>query len=264
MSNLLNIHDKDPARVAAMKAELQKLGRIPVPSRSSYFGIVDLAGFPKDRFYLYQARWRPDLPMAHILPHWNWPDRIGMITPGQVYTSGDAAELFLNGKSLGKKTRDPFEYRLRWDNVAYQPGELKVIAYKNGVEWARDLVKTTGQPTKLALLPERTTIVSDGVDFSYITLRVQDQDGLTVPTAKPLIKFSVQGPGEIVSTDNGDATSFVPFASHDRPAFNGLALVIVRAKRAPAGAITILAHSEGLGSASVTLHSVDSLPHPLN
>ena len=101
-----------------------------MPSRSSYFGIVDLAGFKKDRFYLYQAHWRPDLPMAHILPHWNWPDRVGQVTPVHVYTSGDEAELFLNGKSLGRKKKGQFEYRLRWDDVKYEPGELKVVAYK--------------------------------------------------------------------------------------------------------------------------------------
>ena len=100
-SNLLNF--TDPAEQARMEKELKELGKIPVPSRSSYFGIIDLAGFKKDRFYLYQARWRPDLPMAHILPHWNWPERVGQVTPVHVYTSGDEAELFLNGKSLGRK-----------------------------------------------------------------------------------------------------------------------------------------------------------------
>jgi beta-galactosidase len=101
-----------------------------VPSRSSYFGIVDLAGFKKDRFYLYQARWRPDFPMAHLLPHWNWPDRIGQVTPVHVYTSGDEAELFVNGKSQGRKQKGRLEYRLRWDDVVYQPGEVRVVAYK--------------------------------------------------------------------------------------------------------------------------------------
>ena len=123
------------------------------PSRSSYFGIVDLAGFKKDRFYLYQARWRPDLPMAHILPHWNWPDRAGQITPVHVYTSGDEAELFLNGKSLGRKKKEHFEYRLRWNDVIYEPGKLKVVAYKNGKKWATDVVQTTGPAAKLTCKP---------------------------------------------------------------------------------------------------------------
>ncbi len=134
-----------------MKKELKELGKIPVPSRSSYFGIIDLAGFRKDRFYLYQARWRPDLPMAHILPHWNWPDRVGQVTPVHVYTSGDEAELFLNGKSLGRKKKGQYEYRLRWDDVVYQPGELKVVAYKQGKKWAQDVVTTTGPAAKLIL-----------------------------------------------------------------------------------------------------------------
>ena len=125
-------------------------------SRSSYFGIIDLAGFKKDRFYLYQAHWRPDLPMAHILPHWTWPDRVGQVTPVHVFTSGVEAELFLNGKSLGRKKRGEYEYRLRWDDVVYQPGELKVVAYKNGKEWATDTVKTAAAPAKLVLSADRS------------------------------------------------------------------------------------------------------------
>ena len=130
---------------------LEKLGTQEIPSRSSYFGIIDLAGFKKDRFCLYQSKWRPELPMAHILPHWNWPERKGLVTPVHVYTSGDAAELFLNGKSLGMKKKGQFEYRLKWDDVVYQPGELKVIAYKNGQKWAEDVVKTTGKAYQLSM-----------------------------------------------------------------------------------------------------------------
>ena len=226
-----------------------------VRSRSSYFGIVDLAGFPKDRYYLYQARWRPDFPMAHILPHWNWPNRLGQATPVHVYTSGDSAELFLNGKSLGRKTRGPFDYRLRWDNVIYEPGELKVVAYKNGREWATDVVKTTGLPAKLVLSADRSTIAADGTDLSYVTLRVQDKNGLTVPNANPVIKFSIQGPGEIVATDNGDATSFVSFQSHERPAFNGMALAIIRARPGAGGEITLEASSDGLAPARIIVKS---------
>ena len=129
---------------------LDKQNVTEVPSRSSYFGILDLAGFKKDRFYLYQSKWRPELPMAHILPHWNWPERKGLVTPVHVYTSGDEAELFLNGKSLGKKKKGQYEYRLRWDDVVYQPGELKVIAYKNGVKWAEDMMRTTGKASQLS------------------------------------------------------------------------------------------------------------------
>ena len=121
VTNLLNF--SDPENRAEMKKQLDALGKLKVPSASSYFGIVDLCGFKKDRFYIYQARWRPDLPMAHILPHWNWPDRVGQVTPVHVYTSGDEAELFQDGKSLGRKKQGTFEYRLRWDDVVYQPGD---------------------------------------------------------------------------------------------------------------------------------------------
>lgn len=233
--------------------ELKTLGTIKVVSRSSYFGIVDLAGFKKDRFYLYQARWRPDLPMAHILPHWNWADRIGQVTPVHVYTSGDEAELFLNGQSLGRKKKGKLEYRLRWDDVKYAPGELKVVAYKNGQPWATSSVKTTGAAAKLTLEADRNTIAADGSDLSFITVSVADKDGLMVPRSHPDLKFTVTGPGEIIATDNGDATDHTSFQSTSRAAFNGLALVIVRSKLSESGKIELHATSEGLEAGSITV-----------
>jgi beta-galactosidase len=230
----------------------------PLPyyeSRSSYSGILDLAGFKKDRFYLYQTQWRPELPVAHILPHWNWPERIGQITPVHVFTSGDEAELFLNGKSLGLKKKEPYEYRLRWDDVKYEPGDLKVVAYKNGTKWAQDVVKTTDAPVQLQGSADRAEIQADGKDLSFITVRVLDRNGLTVPRANNLIKFSFTGPGEIVATDNGDPTNFVPFPSHEREAFNGLALVIIRSKIEQPGTITVTATSPGVLKAQVTIVS---------
>jgi beta-galactosidase len=236
-----------------MEAELKALGKINVPSRSSYFGIIDLAGFPKDRYYLYQARWRPDFPMAHILPHWNWPDRIGQVVPVHVYTSGDEAELFLNGKSLGRKKKGAFEYRLRWDDVVYQPGELKVVAYKNGKRWATDVMRTTGAASKLTLAADRASIAADGKDLSYLTVTVTDKAGLLVPRSKNHIQFAIEGPGEIVAVDNGDATSFEPFQASERNAYNGLALVIVRSTKA--GKIKLTAKADGLAAATVTISS---------
>ncbi len=243
-SNLLNF--TDPVEKARLEKELEAIGKLHVPSRSSYFGIVDLAGFKKDRFYLYQAHWRPDLAMAHILPHWNWPDRVGQVTPVHVYTSGDEAELFLNGKSLGRQKKGQYEYRIVWNDVTYQPGELKVIAYKNGKKWATDTVKTTGAAQKLAMQPDRVKIQADGKDLSYVTVTVEDKSGLQVPRSKNHIQFSVEGPGEIVATDNGDATSLVPFQSPERDAYNGLALVIVRAKPGQTGTIVLKAKADGL------------------
>ena len=254
-TNLQNFRN-DPEKKKELEAKLDEIRKKNPPSRSSYFGIVDLAGFPKDRFYLYQSHWRPDYPMAHILPHWNWAERIGQVTPVNVYTSGDEAELFLNGKSLGRKTKTPGkDFRLTWDSVKYAPGELKVVCYKNGKQWATDVVKTTGEAVKLTLSADRSGIKSDGDDLSYITVKVADKDGLLVPRSHPLIKFSVEGPGQIVATDNGDATSFVPFQNHERPAYNGMALVIVKAKKGKKGKFYIKAQSAGLVSKALAIES---------
>jgi beta-galactosidase len=222
-------------------------------SRSSYSGIVDLAGFKKDRFYLYQAHWRPEFRMAHILPHWTWPERIGQVTPVHVFTSGDEAELFLNGKSLGRKKKGAYEYRLRWDDVIYQPGTLKVIAYKNGKQWATDEVRTAGAPAKLKLQPDRSQIRSDGRDLSFVTVTVTDRHGLMAPRADNRIYFEVEGPGEIVATDNGDPTSFEPFPAHERKAFNGLCLVIIRGKPGEPGRVKLTGRAEGLDVGVVTI-----------
>ena len=227
-----------------------------VPSRSSYFGIVDLAGFKKDRFYIYQAHWRPDFPMAHILPHWNWQGREGEVTPVHVYTSGDAAELFLNGQSLGRKQKGDLEYRIRWDDVTYAPGELRVIAYKNGQTWAEDTVKTTGNAAAIAVTPDRARIASDGQDLSYVTVAIKDGDGLTVPTAMHALHYEVSGPGEVIAVDNGDATSHDPMqGTADSKAFNGLALVIVRAHPGATGRITLTAVADGLASGTATIEA---------
>jgi beta-galactosidase len=227
-------------------------------SRSSYSGIIDLAGFKKDRFYLYQAHWRPDHPMAHILPHWTWPERVGEVTPVHVFTSGNEAELFLNGKSLGRKKKAPYEYRLRWDDVVYEPGTLKVVAYQHGRRWATDVVRTAGQAARLELDPDRNDIRADGRDLSFVTLTVTDKAGVTAPRADSRVHFDLEGPGEIVATDNGDPTSFEPFPSHDRNAFNGLCLVIVRSKPGQCGTFTVTATSEGLTVAKTRIKT--SLP----
>jgi beta-galactosidase len=222
-------------------------------SRSSYFGIIDLAGFRKDRFYLYQARWRPALKMAHILPHWNWPERVGQTTPVHVYTSGDEGELFLNGKSLGRKKRGEGEYRLRWDDVIYEPGTLKVVTHKNGTEWATSEMKTTGAPALVRLTADRAEVRGDGRDLVFVSAAIHDASGLTVPRSHNRLTFRVEGPGKLVATDNGDPTSFEPFTSSSREAFNGLALVIVRPTRGAAGSVRITATADGLKAGTVTV-----------
>ncbi|MDQ8755184.1 beta-galactosidase GalB [Sphingosinicella sp. LHD-64] len=224
-------------------------------ARSAYSGIFDLAGFRKDRFYLYQARWRPDLRFAHILPHWTWPGREGEVTPVHVFSSADEAELFVNGRSQGRIRRAPFAYRFRWDYVTYEPGELRVVTWKNGQEWATATMTTAGPPTALAAEVDRRRIHADGRDLAFVTVRVTDAAGRTAPRADNAVRFTVEGPGELVATDNGDPTSFVEFASPTRPAFNGLALAIVRARPGEAGRITLRAETEGLEGASVVIET---------
>ena len=161
----------------------------------------------------------------------------------------------MNGKSLDLKKKRENEYRLRWDDVVYQPGELKVIAHKGGRKWATDVVRTTGAPAKLLLNADRKQIAADGEDLSFITVTIADKDGQLVPRSKNHVKFTVDGPGEIVATDNGDATSFESFQAPERNAYNGLALVIVRAKARKAGIIKLSAVSDGLTPATVRIKS---------
>lgn len=222
-------------------------------ARSSYCGIIDLAGFKKDRFYLYQSRWRPELPLVHILPHWNWPDRIGQITPVHVFTSGDEAELFLNGKSLGRKKKGVFEYRIRWDDVKYEPGELKVIAYKNGKVWATETMATTEKATGLVATADRFSIKSDGADLVFITVKIVDKNGLFVADANNEIRFSLEGEGEIIATDNGNPADLESFANTNRNAFNGMALAIVKAAKGGKGKLRLKALAEGLENATVVI-----------
>jgi beta-galactosidase len=227
-------------------------------SRSSYFGIIDLAGFKKDRYYLYQSRWRPDLPMAHILPHWTWPeDRVGQVTPVHVFTSGDEAELFVNDVSAGRKKKAQYDYRLRWDNVTYAPGSVRVVSYKNGAEWATAEHHTAGVATALNITADGTSITGDGQDLSFITVAVVDEAGNLVPHANNEITFSVaSGPGVIVSTDNGDPTDPTPFPSLTRKAFGGLALAIVRTKVGTQEEIVIKAQLSTLKSKDIIINTL--------
>ena len=251
LTNLLNF--SDPNELEKARKELEELGKIKTPSRSSYFGIVDLCGFPKDRYYNYKSYWRPDVPTVHILPHWNWEERIGEITPVHIYTSGDAVELFLNGKSLGRREKSHSYDRLTWDDVRYEPGSLKAIAYKNGQKWAEELVETTGKPAALQVTAEKTELKSDGTDLSFIRVAVVDSQGRVVPRSKNHLKFSVTGPAEIIATDNGDATSLLSFQLSERDAYNGLALVILRSQYMKQGKVLLTVESKGLPKQKIAL-----------
>ena len=222
----------------------QVISDVPLPSRSSYFGIMDLAGFPKDRYWLYQSRWRPDVPVAHILPHWTWPGREGQVTPVHVYTSGDEAELFVNGVSYGRKAKEG--YRIVWNDVVYRPGTVEVVCYRNGQEWARDKVKTASKPSRL-----KAAVDYAGAELTYVNVDILDARGTLVPDAADTLTFSVSGPAVLVATDAGDPTSHVPFYSPTLPAFHGKASAIVR--RTGEGPVTVTVRAPGLGKTRLVL-----------
>jgi beta-galactosidase len=222
------------------------------PSRSSYFGIVDLAGFPKDRYYIYQAAWT-DKPMVHLLPHWNWEQFAGKEIPVWAFTNGDSVELFLNGKSLGTKdAKDLVQTHFEW-KVPFEPGTLKAVAKKDGKEWATDEVITAGKPAKLELKADRSAIHADGDDLSYVTARVVDKDGHVCPNADNEITFKLDGPAKIAGLDNGDATNLERFQGvNNHKAFHGLALAIIRAEET-GGTAKLTASAEGLQPATVDI-----------
>lgn len=251
-TNLLNFRN-DPDRREALEAELRKLRDNQPPSRSSYFGIVDLAGFPKDRYYLYQSHWNPDLPMAHIMPHWSWPGCEGDTIPVQVYTSGDEAELFVNGVSAGRRTKRPGQdFRMRWDDVVYTPGELKVVAYRDGDVWASDTVYTAGTPARLRAEAESPHLAPG--DLAFVRISVTDSDGRIVPWADNEVEVAVEGDAVLRATDNGDATSLVPFPVNRRKAFAGLCLAIVAPDHSAGGRCRVKVSSRGLEPAYTDIH----------
>ena len=230
-------------------------------SRISSFGIVDLVGIPKDRYYLYRSHWAPEKQTIHILPHWNWPERMGKVTPVYVYTNGDSAELFLNGRSLGKRSKDPQapvvrdRYALRWLDVAYEPGELKAIAYRDGQELGTAVMRTAGAPARLRLTPDRTELVADGDDLSYLLVEAIDESGNVCPLAMNEVQFTVDGPGTIAGVGNGDHHYPAEFDANHVSLFYGKAMLIVRTSDGTAGAIQVQAISKGLEGASVTVQS---------
>ncbi len=219
------------------------------PARSSYFGIVDLAGFPKDIYFLYQSEWT-DTPVLHLFPHWNWE-------PGQqidmwcYYNNADEVELFINGKSQGIRTKDANNLHVVW-NVTFEPGTVKVVARKNGVETASQEIHTAGEPTQIRLTPDRSTIKSNGTDLSFVTVEILDKDGNLCPNADNLVQFQVEGKGFIAGVDNGSPISLERFKDNKRKAFYGKCLVVVQ-NDSRKGKIKVKASSEGLNDAHIIL-----------
>ena len=221
------------------------------PARSSYFGIVDLAGFPKDIYYMYQSRWRPDVNVLHLFPHWNWE-------PGQVvdvwayYNNADEVELYLNGVSQGISAADSIRYHAAW-KVPYAPGTLEAVSRKDGREVARTKVVTAGKPYAVRLTPDRQEIAADGTDLCYVTAEVVDRNGNLCPWAEDEITFAVTGAGRNVGVDNGSPISLEPFKANKRKAFYGKALIIVQSDKYRSGDITVTAAAAGLMPANTTI-----------
>lgn len=229
------------------------------PSRSSYFGIIDLAGLPKDRYYLYQSHWS-DKKVLHILPHWNWKGKEGEKVPVFVYTNYPSAELFINGKSFGKKTFNPDSlldrYRLRWDNTVYQPGELKVVAYdEKGNAAATKIIRTAGAPYRIVLETDQQQLNANGEDLAFVKVSVTDKNGNLCPLAENLIHFKVTGAGTLRAVDNGNPASLESFEANERKTFYGKCMAIIQSS-AKAGKITVEAGGEGIQPFTLTIKSV--------
>ena len=228
------------------------------PSHSSYFGIIDLASLPKDRYYLYRSKWNTTDNTLHILPHWNWEGREGEVTPVFVYTDSPRAELFVNGKSQGmreKKTggSNMERYRLMWNEVVYEPGEVKVVAYNaDGSVAGEKTIRTAGKPDHLVLTPNRTSMTPDGEDLVYVTVQVADKDGNIVPTDEREVSFSAKGAGKFRAAANGDPTSLRLFHEPVTDLFSGAATAIVQAGDKP-GTVTFEAKAKGVKPARLTI-----------
>ncbi len=228
-------------------------------ARSSYFGIVDLVGIPKDRYYLYKSYWKPEETTVHILPHWNWSGKEGETVPVFVYTNGDCAELFINGESQGKKCKDPVSsnstkrFRLMWTDTKYQPGEIRAVAYKNGEKIGENKVLTAGEAKYIKISPDRSSIKSNGMDLSYILVEAFDENGNPAPLADNSVVIEVNGKGYLAGAGNGNPQSFEPLQDEKVNLFYGKAMIIV-GSNFESGTIQVTAEAEGLGKDSIKIN----------
>ena len=223
------------------------------PSRSSYFGIVDLCGFPKDCYYMYRSEWT-DEPTLHLFPHWNWNEG-DTIDLWCYYNTADEVELFVNGVSMGISRKTDKRLHALWEGVRFTPGEITAIGYKDGKEVLRHTRVTAGEPHSITLTPDRTTIQADGYDLSYITIDCVDAEGNFMPTAMNQLYFTVEGAGELVGVDNGNAAGTESLKGNKMKLFNGKALAIVRSIKGESGDIVVTVTGDNIEGGSVTLKS---------
>jgi beta-galactosidase len=221
----------------------------PWPARSSYYGIVDLAGFPKDAYYMYQSEWT-NKPVLHLFPHWNWESG-KEVEVWAYYNNADEVELFLNGKSLGKQSKQGDDLHVMW-KVNFTPGTLTAVSRLNGKEILRKTIKTAGKPAKIQLTADRSKIKADGKDLSFITVKILDEAGNVVPDAANLVNFKMEGNGTIVGVDNGFQASLEPFKANYRKAYHGLCLAILQSTE-KSGTIKLTATAVGLRSGSLVV-----------
>lgn len=225
------------------------------PARSSYFGVIDLAGIPKDAYYLYQSEWQTEKTVLHLFPHWNW--KTGEeIDVWCYYNNADEVELYVNGRSAGKRAKDKNTLHGFW-RVNFEPGEIRVVSRSEGRAVAEQRIKTAGRPAKLRLTPDRTRIHADGDDLCYVTVEVTDADGNLCPTAQNEIHFSVEGVARIEGVDNGSPISLEPFKADKRKAFNGKCMVVLRSN-GEAGNVRLRATSDDMESGETTINSLDA------
>lgn len=221
----------------------------PWPARSSYFGIIDLAGFPKDAWYLYQSEWA-DTPVLHVFPHWNW-NAGDTVDVWAYYNNADEVELFVNGKSQGTRRKENGDMHVMW-RIQYTPGTIDAVSRKDGKVVLKRTINTAGKPAKVDLTADRSRIRSDGYDLSFVTVKILDKDGNLVPDADTKISFEVGGEGFLAGTDNGYQASLESFKSNERKAFNGMCLAILQSN-GKAGAITLKASAAGLEGKTINI-----------
>ena len=230
------------------------------PSRSSYFGIVDLAGLPKNRFYAYKARWTNE-KVLHIFPHWNWEGHEGTVVPVHVFASPwyHEVELFVNGRSYGRRTwqmdTEIERYRLIWDTVIYEPGEVKAVAYdKDGKVLDEAVVRTAGEPQSILLQADQTEIAADGEDLVYVTAMIVDEEGNLCPKASHRLYYAVEGVGELLTTDNGSPAETEAFVRPDKKALAGYCVACIRSLESQTGTLKVHCTGDGLTGASITVN----------